>query len=37
MSKVGKEAIDHTLKAEFDARHDSLAPGQSVEVFVDDL
>ena len=37
MSKVGKEAIDHTLKAEFDARHDSLAPGQSVELFVDDL
>ena len=37
MSKVGKEAIDHTLKAEFEARHESIAPGQSVEVYVDDL
>ena len=36
LSKVGKEAIDYTLKAEFEARHESLAPGQSVEVSVDD-
>ncbi len=37
MSKVGKEAIDHTLKAEFEARHESIAPGQLVAVSVDGL
>lgn len=37
MSKVGKDAIDHTLKAEFEARHESLALGQLVEVYVDGL
>ena len=36
MSRIEKEEPEHTFKATFRMRHESLEPGQRVEVFVDD-